>query len=407
MVAHGLTASRPVLFLSHEATRSGAPLVLLNLLRWLRAHTDLPMRIVLFQDGPLAGEFADLAPTTVLNSIGIGRSQLLRRIGRIPVAGQMLKHCWHRLLGPHLVRRDNGGSRLPALIYANTVGTARLIRQLAPPGVPLLVHVHELERAIRIAAGDDGMAALKARAARFIAISAPVRDNLILRHGIDADRIELIPSFITWDQQTIAHAQQFARQARQRLNIPADALVIGGCGATDWRKGADLFVEMAIEVSRQLSPATVHFVWVGPVLDDDFTNSIMRRVRSSGIGSSLHFVGEHSKPMQVFCAMDVFVLSSREEPLGLVGLEAASLGKPIVCFAGAGGMPDFVGDDCGRVVAPMTPQALAQAVIELGRSAPLRDQMGRCGMQRVRQRHLIDAVAPQILELIRQLASRN
>jgi hypothetical protein len=33
--------------------------------------------------------------------------------------------------------------------------------------------------------------------------------------------------------------------------------------------------------------------------------------------------------------------------------------------------------------------------------------MGRCGMQRVCQRHLIDAVAPQILELIQKLAIHN
>ena len=64
--------------------------------------------------------------------------------------------------------------------------------------------------------------------------------------------------------------------------------------------------------------------------------------RKWGIAHVCHFVGEHRRPAELFCGCDVFALSSREEPMGLVALEAAMVGKPIVCFAEAGGMPDFV-----------------------------------------------------------------
>ena len=87
--------------------------------------------------------------------------------------------------------------------------------------------------------------------------------------------------------------------------------------------------------------------------------------------------------------------------MGLVALEAASVGKPIVCFAQAGGMPDFVANDCGRSVAPMTGEALAQAVVEILSSAELRDSMGRRAFQKVRSDHHIDVIAPRILEVIK------
>jgi glycosyltransferase involved in cell wall biosynthesis len=84
-----------------------------------------------------------------------------------------------------------------------------------------------------------------------------------------------------------------------------------------------------------------------------------------------------------------------------VALEAASVGKPIVCFALAGGMPDFVADDCGRCVSPMTGEALAEAVVEILSSAELRDAMGRRAFQKVRCEHHIDVIAPRILRVIK------
>src|ERR1700704_1052659 len=45
------TGSR-VLFIGHEATRTGAPLMLLHLLRWLRDNTDIDFDLLIRSDGP-------------------------------------------------------------------------------------------------------------------------------------------------------------------------------------------------------------------------------------------------------------------------------------------------------------------------------------------------------------------
>ena len=349
----------PVVFFGHGASQTGAPIALLGLLRWLRAKTDLAFRIVLSHDGPLAADFAEFAPTTILTEVGLGRSRLVKRIGHLPLLGPWLKELWHGIVAPR------AAGEKPSLIYANSVATARLIRRVVRPGVPLLVHVHELERVIQQAAGPEGMAAIKSLARRYVAMSAPVRQNLIVNHGIDPSRIELIPSFVPIDESKVERAADYRLKMRQTLGIPAHVPVVAGCGTIDRRKGVDLFVEQAGLVHAQRTESAVHFVWVGNAFDEEFSQSVREQVRQRGLSSVFHFVGGRQRPVELFCGCDVFVLSSREEPMGLVALEAATVGKPIVCFAGAGGMPDFVNNECGKVVSPMTGEALARAVVEI------------------------------------------
>lgn len=390
-------------------------MVLLHLLRWLKAHTRLAFRIVLLEGGVLAPEFAALAPTVTLNEVGLGRARWVRRIGRIPGFGPWLKSVWHHLVSPRAVaanghrhhRRQQQRQAPRVVYYANTVATASLLRQLVPSGVPLIVHVHELERAIQVAAGHEGMMTVKALARRYVAASPPVRENLVARHGVDRSLIETIPEFITIDESVANQAETHRQTMRRELGIPAGALVVGGCGATGWRKGTDLFVETAHAVTaatRGTDANPVHFVWIGKVADDDFTRATLARVREWGLESVCHFVGERPRPAELFCGFDVFALPSREDPMPLVALEAAAVGRPIVCFAGTGGMPAFVEDECGRVVFPVTGEALAAAVVELLDSSELRTAMGRRAFAKVRSAHQVEQTAPRILKLIEETA---
>jgi glycosyltransferase involved in cell wall biosynthesis len=72
----------------------------------------------------------------------------------------------------------------------------------------------------------------------------------------------------------------------------------------------------------------------------------------------------------------VFALVSWEDPFPLVNLEAASLGKPIVCFDEAGGSKEFVEEDCGFVVPYLDLDAREDRVVELLHNPELRQRMG-------------------------------
>ena len=129
--------------------------------------------------------------------------------------------------------------------------------------------------------------------------------------------------------------------------MPEEAFIVFGCGTTDWRKGADLFVGVANETNR-LGLKDGYFFWIGS--DTGELEELEAKVRKLGLEDRVFFLGEAQDARSYFAAGDVFLLTSREDPFPLVCLEAADCGLPIVCFDKAGGMPDFVQDDAGYVV---------------------------------------------------------
>lgn len=102
-------------------------------------------------------------------------------------------------------------------------------------------------------------------------------------------------------------------------------------------------------------------------------------------------------------ASDIFVLTSREDAYPLVCLEAASLGKPILCFADSGGMPEFVENDCGIIVPYLRIDLLAQAIIQLRDDRAKLQQFGANAAYKMRAKHTVDIAAQQIYSLLEEI----
>lgn len=117
------------------------------------------------------------------------------------------------------------------------------------------------------------------------------------------------------------------RNARSQLGISDDDFVVLGVGQVQPRKRVDLFVEMALKLPQ------VSFMWVGGIpfrsvsADAGKMGKLMKNTPSN-----LTFPG--IVPLETmpvyFQAADAFVLPSEQETFGLVVVEAASAGLPIV-----------------------------------------------------------------------------
>lgn len=86
----------------------------------------------------------------------------------------------------------------PALVYANSTASARVIEVLAPQ-VPVLTHVHELESYFR-ALRSQALSCLLSQTRQFIACSNATRDNLVHEHGVAGARVETVYESIPIDQ---------------------------------------------------------------------------------------------------------------------------------------------------------------------------------------------------------------
>jgi glycosyltransferase involved in cell wall biosynthesis len=366
-----------ILVVGHDANRAGAQLALLALLKEWSATKDAEILLVLEEGGPLRRSYEDVVPTVVLSDWAQGpdRSRQLLEVLR-----------WS-----------------PAAILNNTVANGELLDELAalmPSLPPVVTHVHELQAAIERWAPGAIMAGTRRHTARFIACSAPVSDNLVSRHRVPPRKITLVlESIKCTDGPLMDDAAKRAR--RPSLGLPPDALVVAGCGTTDWRKGVDLFVATAVIVARKLPH--VCFVWVGAVSEA----KVGALWQSTGLGQRLHFTGERVDARELIAASDIFFLSSREDPLPLVALEAADAGLPVVAFAGSGGMTDFLAEE-PDLLAPMEDSgAAASAILRLHDDPALRRELGEAARSKVRRSHHITDAAQKIMAVLQDVARRD
>jgi glycosyltransferase involved in cell wall biosynthesis len=102
---------------------------------------------------------------------------------------------------------------------------------------------------------------------------------------------------------------------------------------------------------------------------------------------------------------DIFVYPTEHDAQPLVVLEAMAAGLPIVA-AGVGGIPETLAD-CGVVVDPGDPEALAGALRDLIDRPALRDELGRCARARYCREYTPGAFATRVREVFGELPGSN
>lgn len=133
----------------------------------------------------------------------------------------------------------------------------------------------------------------------------------LLYYGIDLLPFHTVPDPVT---------------VRTELNIPTAALVIGHVGRFVEPKNHFFLIDIMAEVVRHKPEA--HLLLVG---DGPLRPAIAAKVAQAGLSRQVTFAGLRTDvPRLMMGAMDVFVLPSLYEGLGLVLIEAQAAGLP--CF---------------------------------------------------------------------------
>jgi len=364
--------------------------MLLNQLKWLKENSNLSFEILLRGPGPLMEDFSDLAPTSFY-SIPKGSSRFIVRVFRkLGLDSFLLKRHSQNLLQRFKASGIN-------LIYSNTITNGDILKTLAPLGCPVITHVHELEGWIQ-ESGLENFSQVKKYTTYFIAASEASKRNLVERHDLSAEKIEVVPSFIPLPER-VPKAEEVTR-IRQELNIHPNAFVVLGSGYETWRKGKDLFIQLAAKVSKQLNDREVQFLWVGGWQTHQHERNLYYDIEHLRLSGRIYFTGEVDNPLDYFFCGDVFALVSREDTFPLVCLEAAILGKPILCFENAGGMPEFVEKNAGFTVPYLDIDAMANKIVKLAGDEILRNSIGKSAARKVREHFELGVGAARIKEII-------
>jgi D-inositol-3-phosphate glycosyltransferase len=185
-------------------------------------------------------------------------------------------------------------------------------------------------------------------------------DQIVALYDADPNRIEIVapgvnPAFFTPGNRS---------QARRALGLPATGEMLLFAGRIQPLKGLGVAVAALAELHRH--PEAFLVVVGGPSGPQGYEelDRVHKLIAELGLAGRVHFVPpqRHELLSSYYRAADVCVMPSRSESFGLVALEAAACGTPVVA-ASVGGLTTLVEDGrTGFLIDDRSPKAFAERI---------------------------------------------
>jgi glycosyltransferase involved in cell wall biosynthesis len=182
---------------------------------------------------------------------------------------------------------------------------------------------------------------------------------------------------------------------RRRCQIGLDDPLVLFAGRVTWQKGPDLLLEAVPPVLR--SNPRAKFVFAG---DGDMRARLEGRATLLGLGGATRFLGHRDgqELIGLFKSSDLVCVPSRNEPFGIVILEAWSARKAVVATR-SGGPEEFVEDEHNGLKVDIHPEAIGRGVESLLNDTERARIMGRNGRREAETRFSWDVSAARTDEV--------
>jgi GT2 family glycosyltransferase/glycosyltransferase involved in cell wall biosynthesis len=330
--------AQPLLFITHDLSLSGAPLMLYGLAQQLQAK-GYAVTIASPKDGPLHALCSESHISVIVDQ---------RLLNDARVAYQLLM-CY-------------------AVVLANTINSYRIVHAARAAQIPCVWWIHESRFGRQMAQNDLSVA--RAFAAADLVVF-PARATAAMYHDmLGSINVNVIPLGIEKPQLV---------SSNDLIPRCPDSLVLICVGSIEPRKGQDTLVRsIALLPEALLRRLDVYLI--GGVIDWTFYKEL---INCTDQLPNVHMVGQASREQiaAYFATADICVLPSRDEVLPIVLLEAMAYGKSIIA-TNVGGVSEVIdhGQE-GLLVQVEDHQDLARCLIRLIDDSALRRQLGEQARQ--------------------------
>ncbi|MEW9539128.1 glycosyltransferase [Agrobacterium radiobacter] len=333
-IASGLNYTGPdVLFVSHELTNTGAPHMLLEAAKAVKAVGGFPV-VVAAADGPLREALEDNGIVVIIDASVTSCHFLFERFAR---------------------NFD--------LAIVNTVALRPVVEQLASISILRTIWwLHEgealLSQLSNVPAGlwnKVGVVCVSNYAKKFLPKS--VSASILVNGAPD-------------------HSANFLENNCSSPKELRFVLV----GTMEPRKGQDVFVEAIIDLP-ELMRKDCRFIIAGKLWPGHgaFWKEIETKISRY---PEINYVGNlsHDQTISLIASCDVLVAPSRDDSFSLVAIEAAQLGKPMI-FSDHVGAHDILDDVCSFVFPSGNADQLRDRMIQAYEDRARLEEMGRAARQ--------------------------
>jgi O-antigen biosynthesis protein len=365
--ADGKTTKK-IIVVSHDAHPHGGQFLALGMVRSLKQDLHLEVEVALLGKGRLTSDFAALAPVHDLSEINAEDNEA-------------------KNLAELLVKR--GFTRA----IVNTTVSAAFIPVFSNAGIECVSLVHELPGVIQ-SHHLEGHAKKIAMYAKAVVFPAQiVADGFSQFASLDQDKQFIRPQGLYRRNKWRLEKEAARSKLRKRLGLNENTKIILTVGYVDHRKGADLFIECALDILTKRTD--VDFVWVGHWAKG-MQQEVETKLLTHPYKNRIHFVGYDPETALFHAASDVYALTSREDPFPNVVLESFDAGVPVVAFMGTGGAAHLVEEVGGLVVPSQDVVKFSDAICRLLDSTELSSSLGNAAQNYVDEHF---AFRPYLFEL--------
>lgn len=350
-----------ILIISHDASRTGAPILLLNLASALKSK-GIVIDFLLKRGGSLEEDFRAQGHTTIFyKDGGHGLLSKVRRKLFKPRHANISKLSW----GSYDV------------VLSNTITNGDILPEIRKYYKDTIIsYVHELEMAARFFTSEGDERLLVQHTDLFAAPCQTVRQFLMDRYQLPGEKVKILHYFIP------------AKKSDTRINTgDHNSFIVGGAGTVDWRKSPDLFVQTAVQLLASRPGTKIKFIWKGAPDGGTDLERVRYDIKKAGLKESVEFLPASPDMGSFYRSLDVFLLTSREDPYPLVVLEAADASVPAICFAGAGGATEFVEQSGGVRIPYLDTSAMARALLHYYDDRTAAQECGRRARQLLTDTH--------------------
>jgi len=166
---------------------------------------------------------------------------------------------------------------------------------------------------------------LRNRIDLFIAVSKATKQKLIEKANIDYKKIIVLYNFVDLDKFNIKNIKWNIKKEREKLGIKKGEFVIGFAGRLIERKGWRDFIEAANILVMENKKYKFLIAGDGP--DRQY---VINLIKKYNLGENVVYLGYQSNMVWFYSILDIFVMPSHWEPMGLTELEAQAMGIPLV-----------------------------------------------------------------------------
>lgn len=204
---------------------------------------------------------------------------------------------------------------------------------------------------------------------KVIAISDAVREHLEHDFKVAPDRIKLINSGLDVDRFRV-QGSDYRIQKKKELGIGGYPAV-GIVARLSEEKGHICLIQAMKKVLEKI-PGTQLLI----VGDGKMKNKLLKLVKSLGLENKILFLSSVADTMQILPVLDIFVLPSSKEGLGLSLMEAMAAGLGVI-GSDIGGIKSLIKDGkTGLLVKPNDSVGLSSAIISLLQDEEKRKALG-------------------------------